>query len=103
ECLAAQQVENQSMLHVLIVADNNVVEYGKRQGQARALKCAGDTRSIDLLRRLADDFLAVVEDAALAGAVQPCQYNKEGRLAGSIGAEQAQDFTFMNVHVQAIK
>ncbi len=103
ESLAPEQVEHQPVLHMLVVADDNVVEHRERQRQARALEGPRHAAAVDVLRRLADDVLAVVGDGAAARLVQASQYIEEGCLAGTVGAQQPEDLALSDRHVQAVQ
>src|SRR5205814_3681697 len=100
---AADDVEPQAVVEVLVVADHEVVEERERQAEPRTLEGTGDAGLVDRLRReVGDRHLAEARLAARRGK-DAGEDVEEGRLARSIGADEPEDLAFLDLQVEAVE
>ena len=77
-------------------ADEDVLEDGHRREELDVLERARDAPAHDLVRRRAEQALAVERDLARLGPVEARDDVEGGRLAGAVGADQAGDLALLH-------
>src|SRR5947209_7000764 len=100
---APDQVEPQTVVEALVIADHQVVEDGERQAKAGALEGARDPGPIDRLRAQAGDAGGGEFDLSGAGREQPGQHVEEGRLAGPVRSDEAEDAAFVEPQIEPVE
>ena len=88
--------------HVVVVAGPHVVEDRQVVEEADVLERSRDARLVDVHHALAGGVLAFKEDLAAGGLVDLGQEVEDGRLAGAVGADQADDLVVVDLQVQVV-
>ena len=81
-------------------ADEHVVEDGHRRKELNVLERARDAPAHDPVRGRAEEALAVEDDLAGIGPVEPGDDVESGRLPRAVGADQPGDLTLLDVERQ---
>src|ERR1700716_2034991 len=97
-----EEVEPRPVIKSQVIADHDVVEGRERQTEPGALKRAGDTSAIDLLRAEVGDACPGKFDRSAARRIDAGQNIEEGRLSRSVGANQPEDFSLLDMEAQSV-
>ena len=103
ERTAPDQIEPKPLIEALVIADHDVIEDRQRQRQAGALEGAGNSCPIDRARRNGRDVGPVEHHTPRISGVDPCDDVEECGLAGTIGADEADDFAGLNGEIEPVQ
>jgi hypothetical protein len=81
--------------HLQILVDGEIRKH------PAALRAVRDTELEDFGGLMSVNVAAREDDAALSGAQQPRDRPQGGRLAGAVGAEEADELAFLDLEIQA--
>ena len=84
-------------------ADPDIVEHREIGKQRDVLEGAADADFGDLVRRAGQDALALEQDIALAGLIEPGEAIEERGLAGAVRSDQAEDLALVHVERHAVQ
>ena len=86
-----------------MVADHDVVEDRQWQRQARALEGARDAAEIDGARTGVGDVGAGEGYLSLVGGVDAGDHVEQGRLARTVGTDEAENFVLRDRDIEAVE
>src|SRR5262249_61516119 len=86
-----------------VTADTDVVEHRLRREQGEVLEGSSDADLGDAVRRAAEHRAPVEQDVSAVGGVQPADAVEQGRLAGTVGADQTENLPFIEAERDAVE
>src|SRR5262249_27951831 len=99
----AERVRQKPAVRARANADHDVLQHGQRREQRVILERPTDAQRGNVVRPEAEDRAAGQEDRALARSIEPADAVEEGRLAGAVRTDQADDLAFADVEGDAIE
>src|SRR5258708_18584079 len=97
-----EEVEPRTVIKPQVIANHDVVEHRKRQTEPGALKRAGDTSAINLLRADGGDPCPDKLDQSAARRIDAGENIEAARLACAVGTNHHADFSFLDIEPQSI-
>ena len=86
----------------MIAGNHNVFPHSQRLKQTDILKRPCQSYAVDLMRLKRLDFLSIEINFPCADGIQAAQHIDCRRLAGAVGADQAEYFTLIHLERQGI-
>ena len=99
----AQRVAHKIAAAGGVAADPHIVEHRLAREQREVLEGAGDADLGDPVRRAVEQRAALEQDLASVGRVEAAEAIEQCRLAGAVGADQAEDLALLQLERDAVE
>lgn len=98
-----QRGPRDAWLHVNVAAKENVVEHAHTIEERKVLKCAGNAQPCNAVWREPRNIATVEQDTSALRRIKSSNRVREGRLPTPVRADQSENFTAFNLHIDAVE